>query len=151
MIDVGLLPWPRTPGVIPPDGYTDCGCIGCENKSYEDHILKDLDEEDDPTSGNLHLEEVYTDSDDDDDDDDTIVMSPSISHTNDVDMSDSESLSSALRNDCRIMDSEDEDSDDIDENERSESSSYDADKDIVSSRSYSPADYDPFDSYDYES
>ncbi|CAF4627366.1 unnamed protein product, partial [Rotaria socialis] len=28
VVDVGLLPWPRVPGVIPPDGYTDCGCIG---------------------------------------------------------------------------------------------------------------------------
>lgn len=64
MVNVGPRLWPRRPGVSPPKGHINCGCIGCENKSYIDHILKDLDEDDDPTSGSLHLEQVYVPSDD---------------------------------------------------------------------------------------
>ena len=64
MVDVGLLPWPREPGGVLPAGYEHCGCIGFENKSYADHILKNLDEDDDPAAGNIYLEEVYVDSED---------------------------------------------------------------------------------------
>ena len=67
VIEVDLLPWPREkePGRLPPEGYKFCGCIGCENKSYADHILGDLDEDDDPTCGSLHLEEVYIETEED--------------------------------------------------------------------------------------
>ncbi|CAM2725620.1 unnamed protein product [Rotaria socialis] len=70
VVEVGLLPWPREAGGVPPAGYEHCGCIGCENKSYADHILKNLDEDDDPAAGNIYLEEVYVDSEDESDDDD---------------------------------------------------------------------------------
>ncbi len=62
MVDVDLLPWPRSHKQPPPYGYEVCGCIGCENRSWADHILKDNDN-DDPKYGNLHLEEVYIESD----------------------------------------------------------------------------------------
>ncbi|CAF1289605.1 unnamed protein product [Rotaria magnacalcarata] len=70
VVEVGLLPWPREAGGVPPAGYEHCGCIGCENKSYADHILKNLDEDDDPAAANIYLEEVYVDSEDESDDDD---------------------------------------------------------------------------------
>ena len=46
-----------------PLGYEECGCIGCENKTYADHILKDDNDDNDSESGNYHLEEVYIESD----------------------------------------------------------------------------------------
>ncbi|CAF1476555.1 unnamed protein product [Rotaria magnacalcarata] len=73
VVEVGLLPWPREAGSVPPAGYEHCGCIGCENKSYADHILKNLDEDDDPAAGNIYLEEVYVDSEDESDDNDAFV------------------------------------------------------------------------------
>ncbi len=54
--------WPRSYGTSAPPGFEECGCIGCENKTYADHILKDDDN--DSESGNLHLEEVYIESED---------------------------------------------------------------------------------------
>ena len=54
--------WPRSAGKAP-EGYQLCGCLGCENKTFSDHILKDYEDEDDPPSGNYHLEEVYIPSD----------------------------------------------------------------------------------------
>ena len=66
--------WPRSNPTRAPPGYEECGCIGCENKTYADHILKDDDDDDDggddddeddkSESGNYHLEEVYVESDD---------------------------------------------------------------------------------------
>jgi hypothetical protein len=56
--------WPRSHRQPPPAGYELCGCVGCEEKTWADHILKD-DEYDDPDNGQLHLEEVYMESDDD--------------------------------------------------------------------------------------
>ncbi|CAF1257849.1 unnamed protein product [Rotaria magnacalcarata] len=73
VVEVGLLPWPREAGGVPPAGYEHCGCIGCENKSYADHILKNLNKDDDPAAGNIYLKEVYVDSEDESDDDDACV------------------------------------------------------------------------------
>lgn len=57
--------WPRKLGKSIPRGYEECGCIGCENKTYNDHILTDDDEDDpDPECGNLHVEIVYVESED---------------------------------------------------------------------------------------
>jgi hypothetical protein len=64
LVHTDRLLWPRSHSQPPPDGYELCGCVGCENKSYADHILNDYDDHDDPESGNLHIEEVYVESDD---------------------------------------------------------------------------------------
>ena len=64
MVHTNRLLWPRSHEQPPPLGFELCGCTGCENKTYEDHILNDYDDEDDPGNGNLHLEEVYVESDD---------------------------------------------------------------------------------------
>ncbi len=64
LVHTDRLLWPRSHQQPPPPGYELCGCNGCENKSYADHILKDYDDDDDPENGNLHLEEVHVESED---------------------------------------------------------------------------------------
>ena len=64
LVHTNRLLWPRSHEQPPPPGFELCGCTGSENKTYEDHILNDYHDEDDPGNGNLHLEEVYVESDD---------------------------------------------------------------------------------------
>ena len=64
MVHIGRQLWPRSCRQPPPSGHELCGCVGCEEKTYEDHILK-YDEYEDPEQGQLHLEEVYIERDDD--------------------------------------------------------------------------------------
>ena len=59
----------RRPDMMISDSYQICGCIGCEDKSYEDHILKDEDDIE-PHYKQLSIEEVYIKSDDEGDDTD---------------------------------------------------------------------------------
>jgi len=56
--------WPRSHGTPAPPGYEECGCFGCEHKTYADHILSEDDDDRNSESGNLHLEEVYIESED---------------------------------------------------------------------------------------
>ncbi|CAF4388201.1 unnamed protein product, partial [Rotaria magnacalcarata] len=46
VVEVGLLPWPREAGGVPPAGYEHCGCIGYESDDDDDTSSK-IDENDD--------------------------------------------------------------------------------------------------------
>ncbi|CAF4735372.1 unnamed protein product, partial [Rotaria sp. Silwood2] len=67
LVDIGLPLWPRSNITKAPLGYEACGCIGCEAKTYRDHILKDNDDESE--YGDLHLEEVSVQVKDENNDD----------------------------------------------------------------------------------
>ena len=56
--------WPRSCRQPPPYGYELCGCDGCENKTYQDHIIKEDDDNDVSPYGNLHIEYINYDTDD---------------------------------------------------------------------------------------
>lgn len=69
--DSVTLLWPKSHGRPPIDGYELCGCTGCENKSWADHILKDDIDDEVSAFGNLHIDyERYQNENHDDDDDD---------------------------------------------------------------------------------
>ena len=56
-VDLGPLLWPRNSGCQMPPGYIRCGCVGCEKKTFDDHIFED--DHAHPEDGDLHLERVY--------------------------------------------------------------------------------------------
>lgn len=74
--------WPRSYSQPPPLGYELCGCDGCENKTWEDHILNEDDDDETSPYGNLHLEYIQYDTDDDDDEMD--LSESSVASSNDV-------------------------------------------------------------------
>ena len=59
-VDLGPSLWPRSCGNQVPPGYIRCACIGCEGKTFDDHILQDDDAH--PEDGDLHLEMLYDES-----------------------------------------------------------------------------------------
>ena len=65
LVPIEHILWLRSHAKAVPCGYEECGCIGCENKTYEDHILKDDDADtSDPHYKCLRVEDIYIDSDD---------------------------------------------------------------------------------------
>ncbi|CAF3421646.1 unnamed protein product [Rotaria sp. Silwood2] len=67
VVFIDHLLWPRSDPDPPLPGYRQCGCIGCENKTCIDHIIKDDEDDIESPYGNLHLEEISACSDNKDD------------------------------------------------------------------------------------
>lgn len=65
--------WPRSHVQPPPLGYELCSCDGCENKTWDGHILNEDDDDETSPYGNLHLEYIQYDSDDEENDDDNYI------------------------------------------------------------------------------
>ncbi|CAF2925965.1 unnamed protein product [Rotaria sp. Silwood2] len=137
LVDIGLPLWPRSNITKAPLGYEECGCIGCETKTYRDHILKDNDNESE--YGDLHLEEVSVQIKDENLGHDDEIKSSG----NSVQNGESESLSSTSFDSFSISD-DDEDNDDNNEEDEGVSIS------MSPSLSYSPFLVDPYESYDWE-
>ena len=67
VVDIPSFLWPRSEKEPPPEGFTLCGCAGCENKTADDHIFKEDDDDEVSAFGNIHIDPMdYIRYDDDD-------------------------------------------------------------------------------------
>ncbi|CAF1520678.1 unnamed protein product [Adineta ricciae] len=66
VVDIPKDLWRRNRKQPAPPGYELCGCIDCEHKTWEDHVLRDDLDDEVSTYGNMHLELVYCPTNDDD-------------------------------------------------------------------------------------
>lgn len=58
--------WPQTYSQPPPDGFELCQCGGCEKKTWEDHIIKEDEDDEVSPYGNLHIDYQYFEEGNDD-------------------------------------------------------------------------------------